>query len=574
MSLRRTVVVALVAGALVATAACGARLTDAQREQALATNAGGQSTGDGSVSTGDLAAPVTATASSYSVTVTGDPTGGTYTLTAAVDGGDPEATEPIPFDADAAALQTSLQALDNVGADNATVEGDGPYTVTFTGDLAGSQVELAVGEAALTGGNDPGVTVEPIEPDAGGEIAGPDPGAGGDGGTTGGEAGGGTTGGEAVGGACAPGSATGPGVTPTEIKVGNVSQISGLVPGFGQTGVNGARAYFNMVNNQGGVCGRKITLVTADDRFQAATNRSETDKLADQVLAFVGSTTVVDDGGAPVIDAKGVADVSLATTPVRVRAANNFSPNPIDPTPGVGNGIAKIFSYFMETQGVKTAALFYQDAAVGVVQAENYKIDMQKAGLELVATYPVAVTATNFRSQANDMKQKDVDLVITIAEINAIANLARALSDVGYQPDVPFYGAQSYGQKLLQVAGQAAEGTEVGLIFAIPEEAGSVPAMAEFNTWYGRTAPGADADFFALAGWVAADMFTEALRGVGPDPTQEKIIAELKTFTAYDGDGLVAPINPAQKKQASCFQVVEVKGGRWQKQFPARGFQC
>ncbi|MGK2949939.1 MAG: ABC transporter substrate-binding protein, partial [Acidimicrobiales bacterium] len=209
-----------------------------------------------------------------------------------------------------------------------------------------------------------------------------------------------------------------------------------------------------------------------------------------------------------------------------------------------------------------------------VVQAENYKIDMQKAGLELVATYPVAVTATNFRSQANDMKQKDVDLVITIAEINAIANLARALSDVGYQPDVPFYGAQSYGQKLIQVAGQAAEGTEVGLIFAIPEEAGSVPAMAEFNTWYGRTAPGADADFFALAGWVAADMFTEALRGVGPDPTQEKIIAELKTFTAYDGDGLVAPINPAQKKQAACFQVVEVKGGRWQKQFPARGFQC
>ncbi|MGK2947602.1 MAG: ABC transporter substrate-binding protein, partial [Acidimicrobiales bacterium] len=412
MPLRRTAVVTLLVGALMATAACGARLTEAQREQALATGGTNQGGGDGSLGTGDLGAPVTATASSFTVAVTGDPTGGTYTLEVAVDDGGAEATEPVAHDADAAALQTAIEGVSTVGPANATVDGDGPFTVTFAGELATTAVDLAVGELALTGGNDPNVTVEPIEADSGGETAAPTPGGGSGAGDAvspdeaGGGGGGGGTGGG--GGACAPGSATGPGVTPTEIKVGNVSQISGLVPGFGQTGVNGARAYFNMVNNQGGVCGRQITLVTADDRFQAATNRSETDKLADQVLAFVGSTSVVDDGGAPVIDAKGVADVSLATTPVRVRAANNFSPNPIDPTPGVGNGIAKIFSYFMETQGAKTAALFYQDAAVGVVQAENYKIDMQKAGLELVATYPVAVTATNFRSQANDMKQKDV----------------------------------------------------------------------------------------------------------------------------------------------------------------------
>ena len=68
--------------------------------------------------------------------------------------------------------------------------------------------------------------------------------------------------------------------------------------------MNGVKAYFNMVNNNGGVCGRKLTLVTADDRFQTATNRNETEKLADQVIAFVGNTSVVDDGGAPVIDAK------------------------------------------------------------------------------------------------------------------------------------------------------------------------------------------------------------------------------------------------------------------------------
>jgi ABC-type branched-subunit amino acid transport system substrate-binding protein len=396
--------------------------------------------------------------------------------------------------------------------------------------------------------------------------------AGGTGGTGGGTTGGATggTGGAAA--ACAPGKATSPGVTPTEIKVGNVSQISGLVPGFGQTGVNGAKAYFNMINTQGGVCGRKLTLVTADDRFQSATNRSETEKLSGQVIAFVGSTSVVDDGGAPVIDAKGVADISLTTTAPRTQAKNNFSPNPIDPTPGAGNGSQNILGYFKGKYGLKKAAIFYQDVATGVNQSKNYEIDFQKAGIPVVAKYPVAPTATNFRSQATDMKEKGVDIVITIAEIGAISNLARAFEDVGYFPKVPFYGAQSYSQKFLKTAGTAAEGTKIGLIFDVPETGGT--AISQFKTWYQRSAPGADADFFAILSWVAADMFVNALRAAGPDPTQAKVLAEMRKVTSYTGGGLVGGTNPAQKKQPKCWHILEVKGGKWVKTYPAKGFQC
>lgn len=388
--------------------------------------------------------------------------------------------------------------------------------------------------------------------------------------------GGGGTGaaGPAAAGGCAPGTATDIGVTPTEIKVGNVSQITGLVPGFAQTSVNGVKAYFNMVNNAGGVCGRKITLVTADDRFQSATNRSETEKMSGQAIALVGSLSVVDDGGAPIIDAKGIADVSLGTTAPRVAAKNNFSPNPIDPTPGAGNGLVGILEYFKSTAGISKPAIFYQDVATGVNQANSYKVDFEKAGIPVVATYPVAPTATNFNTQANDMKQKGIDFIITVAEVNAMSNLAKAFESVGYFPKVPFYGAQVYGKKFLQLAGTAAEGTTVGLIFAIPEEAGSNAAIAAFNTWYARTAPGADVDFFALASWVAADLFVSALKAAGPDPTQAKIVAELSKVTSYDGGGLVAKINPAQKKQPTCFHVIGVRGGKWTKLFPAQGFQC
>ena len=172
------------------------------------------------------------------------------------------------------------------------------------------------------------------------------------------------------------------------------------------------------------------------------------------------------------IDAKGIADISLATTAPRTAAKNNFSPNPIDPTPGAGNGIFRILNYFKATYGVKKAAIFYQDVATGVNQSKNYEIDFEKAGIPVVAKYPVAATATNFRSQATDMKEKGVDIVITVAEVGAISNLARAFKDVGYLPKVPFYGAQTYGKKFLQQAGAAANGTKIGLIFDVPEETG------------------------------------------------------------------------------------------------------
>jgi ABC-type branched-subunit amino acid transport system substrate-binding protein len=172
------------------------------------------------------------------------------------------------------------------------------------------------------------------------------------------------------------------------------------------------------------------------------------------------------------------------------------------------------------------------------------------------------------------MKQKGIEVVMTVAEINAIANLARAFADVGYKPKAPFYGAQTYSQKFIKLAGAAAEGAISGLIFHVAEEASSVPAMATFNTWYGRVAPGADVDFFAVFGWVAGEMVARAIANAGPDPTQAKVVAELQKFPDYQSE-YVSPVNVAQKKTPRCFEVVEVQNGKWVKIHPTNaGFAC
>lgn len=87
-------------------------------------------------------------------TITGGPTGGTFTITV---GG--QTTTGIAYNASAATVQAALVALTSVGTGNATVTGSGggPYTITLATSL-GAQTITASG-ASLTGGTSPGVTI-------------------------------------------------------------------------------------------------------------------------------------------------------------------------------------------------------------------------------------------------------------------------------------------------------------------------------------------------------------------------------------------------------------------------------
>jgi hypothetical protein len=98
------------------------------------------------------------TAEVQTVTVTGGPTGGTFTLTF-----DGETTAPIDFDAVAADVQAALEGLPGVEVGEVTVTGTGPYTVTFTA-AQGDVPQMTANGALLTGGTAPGVTVTTATP--------------------------------------------------------------------------------------------------------------------------------------------------------------------------------------------------------------------------------------------------------------------------------------------------------------------------------------------------------------------------------------------------------------------------
>ncbi len=107
---------------------------------------------------GKLATAVAGVNEVQTVTITGTPTGGTFTLSFRG-----EETAALAHNADGAAVQAALVALASIGAGGVTVSGSagGPSTVTFTGALAGGNVPLLVlSDNSLTGGTDPDATIE------------------------------------------------------------------------------------------------------------------------------------------------------------------------------------------------------------------------------------------------------------------------------------------------------------------------------------------------------------------------------------------------------------------------------
>ncbi|MFH9038494.1 major capsid protein [Streptomyces sp. NPDC017966] len=96
--------------------------------------------------------------STWTLEVTGSPTGGTYTVSVTI-AGNTQTTSGIAYNASASTVQSAITGLFNVGSGNATVTGSAVKTLTFIGDLMDAPVTVTASGAGLTGGTSPDVTV-------------------------------------------------------------------------------------------------------------------------------------------------------------------------------------------------------------------------------------------------------------------------------------------------------------------------------------------------------------------------------------------------------------------------------
>jgi ABC-type branched-subunit amino acid transport system substrate-binding protein len=367
------------------------------------------------------------------------------------------------------------------------------------------------------------------------------------------------------------------GVTAGSVTVGNVSTISGPVPGLFEGAPNGVKAYFAYINSKGGVNGRKLSLQSMDDGFNGQQNQSETQSAVGSDFAMVGNFSLFDSYGCKVLATNpAMADVSVTLDPGTNALPNDFSAQPLALGVSLGplNYIRK--KYPKDTR----VGTIVSTTATAVAQWQGEEAALQHAGFTIAYQQKVGPLTSNFTTQVIKMRDAGVDVVyLTALDWQVAAILTQNMVQQNWHPAVVLSGGPIYADQFVSKAGgaSAVDGDWVGQAQALylGQDAKNVPADKLFLKWVKKVAPSWTPDLFTLYGWSSAQLFVQALQAAGPHPTRGSLLAQLGKITSFDASGLLAPTDPARKTPASCYLMARIQHGKFVRVLPAkRGFAC
>jgi ABC-type branched-subunit amino acid transport system substrate-binding protein len=350
------------------------------------------------------------------------------------------------------------------------------------------------------------------------------------------------------------------GITRSSVAIGNVSTLSG---GLFKGALVGTEAYAAFVNSQGGIGGRKLVVDSYDDQFQGAGNKQGTQAAVQKDFATVGNFSVEDSFGGTVLKANPqVPNVSQTLDAQTSALPNSFSPNPA--AGGYQLGPLVYFKKKFASDVLHTGALIAAYGAAGTVWAGE-KSAMEHLGYKVVydPTYPV--TQTDFSQNVIAMKHAGVKILfIGQMPANYASAVVKALNQQNFHPALVI-GASTYSEALVPESGgpAAINGTYLSqpTVLYLGEDSNAIPAVDTFLKWVQKVSPGFKADYYTLAGWLSTELFSDALKKAGANPSRGSVLQQLHNITAFSGGNLVATSDPAAKKPSNCYVLSKIEHG-------------
>jgi branched-chain amino acid transport system substrate-binding protein len=233
------------------------------------------------------------------------------------------------------------------------------------------------------------------------------------------------------------------GVTADTIVIGQSAALSGPAEALGKEMKLGADMYFKVVNDAGGVNGRKIKMISLDDGYEPDRAKANTKKLIEEekVLALFGYVgTPTSNAALPLFTEAKVPFIGAFTSAQSLREPFNRC---------IFNVRA---SYFDETerivenlvaQGVKNIAVFYQNDAYGKAGLAGMERAMKKRNLPIMALATVERNTVNVDDAVKIMVKADATAIVMISAYKSCAAFIREMQTKGKFPlfwNVSFVG--------------------------------------------------------------------------------------------------------------------------------------
>lgn len=319
------------------------------------------------------------------------------------------------------------------------------------------------------------------------------------------------------------------GVTDTEIIVANSAATSGAFAPVGVPFNAGIEAYFKMINDAGGVNGRKIIFKHQDDEFDPVKGKAILSNYIedDKVFAIVGhfGTPVV---GGTLEDLKeaGIPAVYFATGIGQLyndnavgRDRNIFPVQPIYKTEGQIM-VARAVGDF----DAKKIGVIYTNDDAGKDLLWGAEKKAKDLGVELVAEQ-VTAGATDVSSAVTTIKNANVDFIIGAAIQATIPTIIKELAAQGVNKDVITTYVNVAPVIAASVVNEIAGKFDVygnGWVSFEGDRMNALQEFAEHLPEYGDNA-------YAMTGWIAAAFFTEGLKRVEGTITWDKYMDALES---------------------------------------------
>ena len=378
------------------------------------------------------------------------------------------------------------------------------------------------------------------------------------------------------------------GATDDEIFLGMSAAFSGPSRGLGSELYRGAMAYFNHVNENGGVAGRKITLKLYDDGYQPDPCVRNTMKLMleDNVFllfGYVGTPTVT-----------RVLPLLKKFQDERVYLFFPFTGAQPQREPPYGDFAFNLrASYRQETAGLvnnflaagkRRIAVFYQADAYGRSGWAGVRAALDRHGERLAgeATYRRGQRFTgSMRQQVEILKAASPDAVICIGSYAACAAFARDAVDLNLR--IPIANLSFVGsENLLQLLSEGREDAETYTRYLVNSqvvpsyEDTSIPAVQEYRQLMAHYDPAVPEElvkepyspfpqsFVSLEGFLDAKLMTEILRRLGGELDRDGLEEAVFSVEDYDlGIGEKVSFGPDRRQGLQRVYYTVVRDGRF-----------
>ncbi|UGV25814.1 branched-chain amino acid ABC transporter substrate-binding protein [Rhodopseudomonas boonkerdii] len=367
----------------------------------------------------------------------------------------------------------------------------------------------------------------------------------------------------------------GPGASDTEIRIGNTVPYSGPASAYGILGKSYA-AYFKLINDQGGINGRKINFISYDDGYSPPKTVEQTRKLveSDEVMAIVGNVgTAANAAIQKYLNAKKTPQLFLATGATRWNDPKQF-PWTMGWLPSYHAEALAYAKYLLKEKPDARIGVFYQNDDFGKDYVKGLREGLgDKASSMIVMETSYEVSEPTVDSHIVKLKAAGVDTVFSFATGKFAAQSIKKIAELGWKPLHIVPNASSSLGSVLRPAGLENAQDVVSATFAkdpTDPQWKDDPGMQKFYAYVEKYIPeGKAMESTVLSGYSIAQTMVAALQQCGDDLTRENLMKQAANLKGLQLDGLLPGVtvntSPTDFSPIDQFQMMSFKGERWQR---------